>query len=300
MSRRRPVARSLFPLIALASSAILGLILGGCSALDAVNALGRSDGYTAVRDVAYGDEPRQRLDVYKPVSIAQSPRMVIVFFYGGNWRNGDRADYRFVAEALTGRGYVVVIPDYRLYPAVKFPVFVEDGAKVVAWARAHAGDMGADADGLVLMGHSAGAHIAALLALDARYLRGAGVDPGVIKAFIGLAGPYNFTPTGENRHVFETGGPGSPLAADFEALDAVDGHAPPMLLMHGQKDSTVNPDNSTALAMAVNTHGGDARVVMYKGRSHAGVVLALARGFRGLAPVVEDVDAFLRGIGHPH
>ena len=69
---------------------------------------------------------------------------VVVFFYGGSWQSGRRQDYSFVAQALTSRGCVVVIPDYRLYPEANFPAFVEDGAAAFAWVHEHISRFGGD------------------------------------------------------------------------------------------------------------------------------------------------------------
>src|SRR3954452_9917177 len=151
------------------------LLLSGCTKFDVLNALVPSCGYTRTTDLAYGDQPRQRLDVYRPHNIAGAP--VVIFFYGGYWQYGEKNDYRFIADALTSRGFITVLPDYRLYPTVKFPAFVEDGASAVRWTHDHVERYGGDPQRVYLMGHSAGAHIAALLTLDPHYLKDAGVSP---------------------------------------------------------------------------------------------------------------------------
>jgi pimeloyl-ACP methyl ester carboxylesterase len=148
--------------------AIIMLLLSGCSPLYLVNTLStESDSVTIVHQ-HYGKEQRQQLDIFMPERIVTgSP--VIVFFYGGSWKRGEKGKYGFVGHSLGSKGYVTVIPDYRLYPEVTFPAFVEDGANVIAWVRQHVEQA---RNGVVVMGHSAGAHTAALLALDQRYLQG--------------------------------------------------------------------------------------------------------------------------------
>src|SRR5687767_4233845 len=161
------LAHTLTLFIALASQS-------GCSRFDLLNAMVPTGGYVRTRDVAYGTLPRQKLDVYRPRG-ATSLSPLVVFFYGGDWQTGSKRDYRFVTQALASRGFVAVMPDYRLYPEAVFPAFVEDGALAVRWARNHAALIGGDGRRIHLMGHSAGAHIAALLTLDEHYLRDVGL-----------------------------------------------------------------------------------------------------------------------------
>src|SRR4051794_16714935 len=167
-------------------------LLSGCSPLRALNALVPRTGYMLAEGISYGETQRQRLDVYLP-AVPDASRAVVVFFYGGNWNSGDRADYRFVGEALSSRGFVTVLPDYRLYPDVRFPDFLDDCAHAVRWAFAHAAEFGGDAQQLFVAGHSAGAYNAAMLALNAEYLERDGPAPR-LRGWIGLAGPYDFLP----------------------------------------------------------------------------------------------------------
>lgn len=173
--------------------------LTGCSASGALNALVPSDSYRLRADLAYGPAARQRLDVYLPLE-RRTPGPVVVFFYGGSWTTGERATYRFVGEALASRGIAVVVADYRLSPAVRYPVFLQDSAQALRWTMDHLGELGADPRQVFVMGHSAGAYNAAMLALDARWLAGAGLQPAQLAGWIGLAGPYDFLPIG-NRDV---------------------------------------------------------------------------------------------------
>jgi len=254
--------------------AVALLLVAACAPLRTLNNISNGDHYAVERDVPYGEGPRRRLDVYRPVDAAGRTPLV-VFFYGGGWREGRKEDYGFVASALTRSGYTVVIPDYRLYPEVRFPSFVEDGAAAVARALGTAGGPGADAarQPLFLMGHSAGAHIAALLALDPAYLKTAGVDAGGVAGFIGLSGPYDFLPIGSGylQQVFPE--------ADREAsqpIRFVSPGAPPTLLVHGMEDTTVEPGNSRRLAQALEQAGVDMTFVEQADRAHASVVAALA------------------------
>src|ERR1700728_3814195 len=132
------------------------LAMSGCTRFAALDAFVPSWGYTRIPNFAYGPLPRQTLDVYQPH--AKTPQDIVIFFYGGDLQTGTKADYRFVAQALTSRGYIAVIPDYRLFPDVTFPTFVDDGALAVRWVHDHTREIGGDPDHVYLMGHSGGAY----------------------------------------------------------------------------------------------------------------------------------------------
>ena len=172
--------------------AAVALFVTGCSPLGLLNWVNPEPGYDRI-ELAYGGHPRQRLDLYRPKG-ATGPLPVVVFFYGGGWEAGDRAGYRFAALALVEQGFVVAVPDYRVHPEVGFPAFLEDSAKAVAFVHAHAAKHGGDPRRLFLMGHSAGAYNAAMLALDPRPLAAEGVPAAAISGMVGLAGPYDFLP----------------------------------------------------------------------------------------------------------
>ncbi|WP_156256254.1 alpha/beta hydrolase [Sandarakinorhabdus oryzae] len=275
----------------LLSAAALSSLAAACSPLQALNGLNRlTPGDGGVRQLvdsaAFGSDPRQRLDVWAPKH-AEGKRPVIVFFYGGSWNSGLKEGYGFAARALAARGFVVVVPDYRLVPQVRWPGFVEDGAAAVKWTLANIAAHGGDPARVAVMGHSAGAHIALLLALDRRW----GVADQ-IKAAVGLAGPYDFLP-------FTAGG-----AADAALGNATDLNdtqpihfarkdAPLLLLLHGGKDTTVLARNSIRLANAVTDLGGKAEVRVYPDVTHIGILLALSKPFRGKATALSDASHFL-------
>lgn len=272
------------PLIALAAA----LGLGACSTVGALNAATPGRG-PAARDIAYGDGPRRTLDVYAP---RRTPAPVVVFLYGGGWDTGAKADYAFAGKALAAQGYVAVIPDYRLYPEVRYPGFLEDSAQAVAWAKKHAAEYGGDPDRLVLMGHSAGAYNAAMLALDSRWLGAVGMDPKTdLKGMVGLAGPYDFLPLRSDRLKIIFGPEAQRPATQPVAY--VDGGDPPLWLAHDAGDRVVDPGNMTRLAAAVRAKGGSVETKTYKGLNHALLVGTLAWPLRFLAPVLRDASAFI-------
>jgi acetyl esterase/lipase len=277
---------------AFAAVVALAASLAACATpVQVLNAVSASGGVAVTRDIAYGPAPRQTLDVYAPRTHGAG-RPVVVFFYGGSWDTGAKAMYAFVGQALAQQGYVAVVADYRLYPAVRWPTFLQDCALATRWARDHGGDYGGDASRLVLMGHSAGAYNAVDLALDKRWLREAGVDPDHdVRAVVGLSGPYDFLPlkSAELKTIF---GP-EPGRADTQPISHVDGQAAPLLLVYGDKDTVVDPGNSERLAAKVRAAGGRVTVIAYPGIGHIRTVAALAGPLRWLAPVMRDVRAYI-------
>lgn len=278
-------------LVALVAAAYGVYRFGGLTLLSAVTT---HRGYTVAADIPYGDLPRQKLDIYTPdAPLPGAP--VLVFFYGGSWSSGERGDYLFAAAAFATQGLTVVIPDYRLSPGVIFPTFVEDGARAVA-AVAERLQEGGRARPIVLAGHSAGAHIAALLTLDERYLADAGVPGGTVVGMVGLSGPYDFLPLREA--VYKAIFP-EDIRDASQPINFVDGTEPPLLLLAGDADRTVDPGNSVRLAARVSEKGGRVAMKLYPGVGHIGTLLALSAALPfGKPPVVADVLGFVAGLGH--
>ncbi|MBV9734393.1 MAG: alpha/beta hydrolase [Acidisphaera sp.] len=273
-----------------AAAWLLLALLGACSPAAILNATAPHEGIVLHADLAYAPGPDHGLDVYAPVQ-PRADAPVVVFFYGGDWQSGARAMYRFVGAALAARGIVTVIPDYRRYPAVRFPAFMRDAAAAVAWTRAHVGAYGGDAARLFLMGHSAGAQIATLLALDGQYLREAGVDPCDIAGVIGLAGPYDFLPLHDATLKVIFGPP-----ADWprsQPIDFVTPAAPPMLLAAGTDDHTVDPGNTVRLAARLRAAGVEADERLYPDIGHPVLIGAFAWPLAFLAPVRRDTQRFI-------
>lgn len=244
-----------------------------------------------VEGVAYGPLPRQRLDLYLPRDL-RARRRLVVFVYGGGWDAGARRTYRFVGHALAARGFTVAVPDYRLYPDARFPDFLDDTARAVAWLHANAAAHGVDAGRVALIGHSAGAYNAVAVALDGRYLEAAGTSPAVIGGVVGLAGPYAFNPLHyeETRPIF------APAQAEpdrAQPVRLVRRHAPPMLLAHGAVDQRVFPFNSLRMAAALREAGNEAAARLYRRQGHVGILLALADPFRRFCRLLDDAVAFL-------
>lgn len=244
--------------------------------------------------LAYGDLTRQKLNVYAPTGWTKDsdkPLPILVFFHGGSWNSGSRTDYGFVARALAEKGMMVVLPDYRLVPDGKFPVMVEDSAAAIAFVADQAANWGGDPQRLFVAGHSAGAYNAIMVALDRQYLGRLGKDTSIVRGVIGLAGPYDFLPFTSDAARAAMGH--WPRLDETQPINYARSDAPPLLLLTGTKDSTVRSRNSVALAGAVTRAGGVASMTDYTGVDHADIIMALARPFRGKAPVLDDLTAFL-------
>lgn len=283
-------------LIALALIAVMAAV-GACAPVQTLNALTPTDTYDATASVAYGSGPRRQLDVYQPRATKELKRPdsgwpLVVFFYGGSWNRGERGEYRFVAEALAARGIVVVVPDYRLYPEVRYPEFLHDSAAAVAWAMRNAERVGADPRRVFVMGHSAGGYNAAMIALDARWLKAEKLKPAQLAGWIGLAGPYDFLPI-ENPEVkpvffFPTSPP------DSQPIVYANAESPRTFLGAAPKDSLVNPERNTQqMAGKLKAAGVPVKLETYPNTGHETLIAAFARPFRFLAGVLDDVVAFV-------
>jgi acetyl esterase/lipase len=240
-----------------------------------------------VTGIAYGVDVRQRLVIYAPTKKAKSPLQVLIFFHGGSWRDGEREGYGFLGRAFAARGFVTVIADYRKAPRVRFPAFVEDTAAAIAWVHANIAKHDGDAERIFVMGHSAGAHIAMMTALDPQWLAAQNLKPDVIKGVIGLAGPYDFLPLTTDSSKIAMGQ--WPDLTETQPITYVRGDAPPLLLLTGDKDTVVKPRNSKILSEKIQKLGGQQQLRIYPDVGHADIIMAVARPFRQKAPVVADV-----------
>jgi len=272
----------------------LAVALVACSPLTALNALAPAGTHTLTAGVAYGPGSRQQLDVYRPSSAAPVGGWpVVVFFYGGSWNRGQRDDYAFVGEALASRGILALVADYRLYPEVRYPDFLRDGAAALGWGLGHAGEWGGNPRRVYVMGHSAGAYNAAMLALDARWLAAHGHAPRELAGFIGLAGPYDFLPITnvDAQPVFFH--PSYP--ADSQPVAYASAQAPRSFLGAARTDELVNPQrNTVGLATRLQAAGVPVTLKLYEHVNHMTLAGAFARPLRWLAPVLDDVAAFVQ------
>jgi acetyl esterase/lipase len=279
----RIARRMILPLLA-------GLALPACAAL-------RPGRLTkGARDVPYGPHPRQRMDIYVPSAGGDTPKPVVFFIYGGSWANGAKETYAFVGDALSARGFITVIADYRLVPEVRFPAFIEDGALALRFVQDNIARFGGAPRNLHLMGHSAGAYNAMMLTLDRRYLAAMGMRASDIRSTVGLSGPYDFLPFDIDVTKNAFGSARDP--AQTQPINFAHRDAPPIFLATGLEDTTVLPRNSERLALALKRAGAQSvSFKTYPGLGHAGTATALSRVLQWQAPVLDDVVAFLRNSG---
>jgi acetyl esterase/lipase len=278
-------------LFAPAFAALMGGLAAACSPLSLFNTLGPRDRGAAkvASGLRYGDDPRQTMDVYAPVGAADLP--MLVFFYGGGWDSGSKDVYGWAAQALAARGFVVFVPDYRVVPQVRFPSFIEDAAAATARAGELAATYGGDAGRLGVLGHSAGAHLAMMIALDRRYM--AAVDrPDLIRAAAGLAGPYDFLPFDVAASQNAFGRAPDPTLTQPVTFARAD--APPIWLGHGTDDAVVHAEDTTILNDRMQAVGGRSEARLYPGLDHADLIATFSPLFRKKAPVLDDVVGFFR------
>ncbi len=268
-------------------AAIASVFVSGCTQI-AFGVANINVDSAAIASVQYDPEHALSLDVYRPEN-ARGKVAVVVFFYGGSWKWGTRQDYRFVGQSLAKAGVLVLMPDYRKAPQVAFPAFVEDGARAVAWAKQHAAEYGGDPSRIFVAGHSAGAHIAAMLGTDGRFLRAVGMQPRDLAGVVGLAGPYDFLPITDPtlKPVFGSESQW-PLS---QPVNFVDGDESPFLLLQGTADKVVWPRNAQRLATKLRALHEPVEVRMVDGAGHFGLLVGL---LRDASPVRRDV---LRYIG---
>jgi len=278
-------------LFAPAFAALMGGLAAACSPLSLFNTLGPRDRGAAkvASGLRYGDDPRQTMDVYAPVGAADLP--MLVFFYGGGWDSGSKDVYGWAAQALAARGFVVFVPDYRVVPQVRFPSFIEDAAAATGRAGELAATYGGDAGRLGVLGHSAGAHLAMMIALDRRYM--AAVDrPDLIRAAAGLAGPYDFLPFDVAASQNAFGRAPDPTLTQPVTFARAD--APPLWLGHGTADTVVHAEDTTILDDRMRAVGGRSEARLYPGLDHADLIATFSPLFRKKAPVLDDVVGFFR------
>ncbi|HTC83794.1 MAG TPA: alpha/beta hydrolase [Rhizomicrobium sp.] len=268
----------------------LAAVRSACSPLAMLNLLVPRSAFVAHRGLAFGEEPRQRLDIYVPRGLAVSAPMLL-FFHGGGWQGGRRADYLAFGQVFASAGIVTAVADYRLYPQVKYPAFVEDAAAALVWLHLHGADYGGDPARLFVSGHSAGAYNAVMLASEPAFLAAKGADLGLIRGVIGIAGPYDFLPMEQKEYVDMFHGRNNP---DSMPVHHVTGPRPPMLLVTGAGDRTVSPKNTKSMAARLRSLSSTIVEIHYRGIGHVGILFSLLPGFRWLSPLRQDMLNFIR------
>jgi acetyl esterase/lipase len=268
----------------IAAALMASFALSACGGPQILNVTARVPGEVR-KDVAYGPSARARMDVYTPAN-ASPDTPVMVFIHGGSWQSGSKDEYKFLGAAFARRGIETVIINYRVHPEAVFPAFMADAAQAVAMVKR---DMAGQRP-LFLAGHSAGAQIASLLALDPRFLAAEGTTPcQAIAGVIGIAGPYHFTPV---EPVFKEIFPADKLEA-ARPINYASNISPPTLLLHGTGDTTVSVERSREMLAALKASGNSAELKTYEGVNHTFIVGAISPLVRRAAPTLNDSVEFI-------
>ncbi|MCI5046111.1 MAG: alpha/beta hydrolase [Aquisalinus sp.] len=270
-------------------------LLQGCTIQTLFDNLGPKDrgSRVAERNISFGPLDEQRLDIYVPLeSTGNDP--VLMFIYGGSWKNGDKDGYDFVGRAFAARGFVTVIADYRKVPDVVFPAFLEDGALAVKWITENIENWNGDPSRIYLTGHSAGGYNAVMLGIDHSYLETLNLGADTIDGVAGIAGPYDFYPYDVEATIDAFGHVQDPDVT--QPINLATRDTPPMLLVIGSDDTVVLPRNIPALEGALEAQDVRVETRIYSGLDHIEPVTALSVTFRNKAPVLDDITSFFRSI----
>ena len=245
-------------------------------------------GIKVTKDIAYGQDARQRLDIYTPADGQRHP--VLVFVYGGSWQSGKRQTYAFVGKQFAKAGYTTVVIDYRLAPTHVFPDYVLDTANAMGWVYRHIAQYGGNPDQLFVMGHSAGAFNVVSAVDDKRFWSQAGIPDKAVLGVIGLAGPYDYNfRVGSTQVAFPKDSTQQQVMPVYHIRQGI----PPHLLVTGSKDTVVYPQNADSLQQAIVKAGGNVERVEVPA-SHAGIVIGLARPLQPFYPTFDKVNAFMQ------
>lgn len=232
---------------------------------------------TLTRDVSPHPDVRTRLDVYQPPAARNSP--VFIYVYGGSWKAGTKSLYAPLAQRLLSHGLVVVIPEYTLHPHARYPQTVQEVAAAIAWTLDNIQDYGGDPRRVVVGAQSAGAQIAGTALLDPRWLAGYQHSAADVRGLVGISGVYDVPAQvawsqrhgGHGSYVVDVMGGRANLAA-ASPLTHVGPHAPPTLLIHGDRDQTVPMTTSLAFDARLRAAGVPSEFICYRGGGHSGIL----------------------------
>lgn len=253
---------------------------------------GGTNGAAVLAAADTGPHEQQKLIVWGAMEPAGDAEKlpVLVFVHGGSWASGDPADYGFIGRSFVPKGFVVVLGGYRLGPDGAYPAMLEDTAKVVAWTRREIAQYGGDPERITLAGHSAGAYNVAMMGLEPRWLKAHDMEPDNIAGIIGISGPYDFYPFDSDSTKNAFGKAPDPKAT--QPVNHISSAAPPMLLIHGEKDDLVGVRNSKLLSDLIGKAGGSAKTQLYPDMNHNDPLISLASPWRKSRDVDDVVIEF--------
>lgn len=251
---------------------IIGVVL--CVTATAANIHGQTFAVRVVNDVPYLQGARYadnkaKLDLYLPEGRRNAP--VIVSYYGNQLMGGDKSEDAYVGRRFAGAGFVTVVVNYRLSPAVSHPAHVQDAAASLAWVKRHISEYGGNSDQVFIIGYSAGAYLAALLSTDPRYLAAHNLTPGDIRGVVpvsafywverrGVAPDRDKSVWGNDRNVWVDASPAHHLQAGL----------PPMLILYAERDEDWRREQNVEIATAMKAAGNTSvEIAMIANRNHA-------------------------------
>jgi acetyl esterase/lipase len=273
--------------VLLSSSLLSSCVSGG---LKVINSLAKSKEFESHQNLPYADKAHNNLNLFIPKN--QNIKATIIFFYGGCWGNCstlNKDHYLFVVDTLVQQGYAVVVPDYRKFPDVLFTEIIEDAKLATQWTIQNLKRYDITNENIFLMGHSAGAHMAAMLVADENFL---GKDLNRISGFIGLAGPYDFYPF-TDQYMYKLFSPENDYFNSLP-INFINGNEPPHLLLQGKKDKRVFIHNAVNLAEKLKLNGVDHQLVLYEKMSHTRILLSLSKVFKNRSNVINDITQFIK------
>lgn len=284
--------------------AIGGIVLAmqqaqALSALAVVNGITANGGVGVSKNILYGDQPSQDLDIYYPKPLAQAMKTqstinksypMVVFVHGGSWETGSKEEYAFVGQSLAQAGYVTAVINYRKAPENVYPDYVKDAAQAIAWSHNNAESLHADPKRLAVIGHSAGAFNAVAAVANEDFLAPYGIKPKDLAAVIGIAGPYSY----DFRKFSSARAFGANATPDEVMPDRqIKGEQPPYLLLTAEKDTTVYDSNTIKMTEALKAAGATVENGVIKGASHATSIGAMAPPLRWVNDVRAQVLTYL-------
>lgn len=227
----------------------------------------------------YSEDPLQRLDIHHIKLPKKKERPVIFFIHGGGWTTEDKSNTRFYALEWIKRGYTVVSINYRLAPNVSHPIQIEDCAKAFKWVQENIKEYGGNPNEIAIIGHSAGAHLAALLVTGKKWHEKYNIDIKAVKCWIPVSGVYDFNLSENylapilNSSILAMLG-GDVNKTDCSPVSYITGKEPPCLILHGGDDWLVPRSNSIELHSKLVEKGPmDYRLIIVKGYWHCNMML---------------------------
>lgn len=274
-----------------------GLIwIFGLSLLLSTGSLAQQQSYSvkAFPDIVYYDGPgfnpvKHKLNLFVPEGLQNAP--VLLFIHGGGWTSGDKNLYAYLGHTFAREGFATVVINYRLSPTVQHPAHIEDVARAFAWTHKNIAQYGGDPEKIFVAGHSAGGHLTALLALDAKYLKAHNLTLSAIKGAIPISGVYDVTSSFSlYRTVF---GADPQQRQDASPLTHVAPNRPPFFVIYAEFDLPGLETQARQFASLLKQNGSEAELLEVSATDHVTIIINI--GLSG-DPATEAILKFMRSL----